>query len=84
MDMQIKDGAALQAARPLHEARDAYHARTKRGLLFLAVAVAALTVGAVFGGIPFIGLAALLLLFGGGTWVALRRLRWEAMRFRAE
>jgi cbb3-type cytochrome oxidase subunit 3 len=48
------------------------------------VAVAALTVGAVFGGIPFIGLAALLLLFGGGTWVALRRLRWEAMRFRAE
>ncbi len=81
MDMQINQGQALPDGRA---AREAYRARTTRGLLALVLAVAALTAAAVLAEIPFTGLGALLLLFGGGIWVAARRLRWEAMRFRSE
>ncbi len=84
MDMQINEAATTRVAQPDRAAREAYRARTTLGLRLLVLAVAALTGAAVYGDIPFTGLAALLLLFGGATWVALRRLRWEAMRFRAE
>jgi hypothetical protein len=84
MDMQINEAAAVSAAQPDRAVREAYRARTRRGLRLLVLAVAALTGAAVYGDIPFTGLAALLLLFGGATWVAMRRLRWEAMRFRTE
>lgn len=84
MDMQTNQAAAAPSTRTDHAAREAYRAPTKRGFLVLVLAVGALTAAAVYGDLPYAGLLALVLMFAGGPWVALRRLRWEAMRFRAE
>jgi uncharacterized membrane protein YbhN (UPF0104 family) len=54
------------------DARRAYARRTRRGAGLLLLLVGALTALAVVGGVPYAGLAALVLTFGGGTWLARR------------
>jgi uncharacterized membrane protein len=68
----------------LRENHLAYAARSRRIAWLLALAVGALTALAVVWAIPVTGLAALLLTFGGGLWLARRRLLLERARFRQE
>lgn len=83
MDMQINDRVTADAARHDDAVMLAYQARTQRGLLFLALVVVVLTGAAVYAHIPFAGLSALLVMFGGAFWVVRRWLQLKAMRFRA-
>jgi len=75
--MDMTRGLAARDALRAHEAR------TRRGAWALLLGVGALTAGAVWTKIGVLGVAALLLLFGGALWLARRHLRAQEMRFRA-
>jgi hypothetical protein len=57
---------------------DAYQRRTRQAALFLLLACLALSGAAIGFAVPLSGLAALLLTFVGGAWLATRwlRARW--------
>jgi hypothetical protein len=79
----MRDIPFLDAA-SLRENHLAYRARTRRGAWLLVLAVAGLTWLGAGWGIPYAGLAALLLTFGGGLWLARRRLLLERAHWQKE
>lgn len=68
----------------LRESHRAYAARSRQIAWLLLLVVGGLTWLAAGWAIPFAGLAALLLTFGGGIRLARRRLLLERARFRRE
>lgn len=80
----MRDTPFLLDTPDLRESHRAYAARSRRGAWLLFFVVAGLTWLAAGWGAPFAGLAALLITFGGGIWLARRRLLLERARFRQE
>jgi len=81
MKMQTLDPAARAGLQAGH---DEFLSNTNRIALLLVVTVAALTAGAVYLDIALAGFMALVVLFGGGIWFAVRRLRLAAARFNGQ